>query len=488
MDRRTFLGTAFGSAAAWSLAGRGAGEGGSASSRPNVIMISVEDMAPLLGCYGHPSAKTPHIDRLGKRGAVFLNAHCQKALCNPSRAAVLTGLRPPNTGVYGNHQDWRARMPDGHRTLPEWFQDHGYQTVSCGKITHGEGQFREIEPEHTAREKAMWTRYLPYRAERPRIKPNRPAAPLPDMLESGDYIDRSTEWGPSGLAPEEQRDGAIAEAVAAFLDQPGTQPFFLAAGFYTPHYSLRAPKPFFDLHDPDDMVLPDSPADDLADVPATFSPFNRADEVWLTEREKREVLAAYHACISYVDHCVGRVLDALDASGRAEDTIVCLWGDHGMHMGEHGLWRKATMFECATRVPFLFAGPRIRRRSAGCLQPAELIDIFPTLAELCRLPEPPGLEAVSMAPILADPGRSWKKAAFTYNRPDHLTLRTERFRYTENGSPERAELYDHRKDPGEHRNVADVPDYAETRTRLAALMRDGWKAALPAGMRQRKGH
>ncbi|MBN2131840.1 MAG: sulfatase [Sedimentisphaerales bacterium] len=450
---------------------------GGGARRPDVLFIVIEDIAPLMGCYGHPVVKTPHIDALARRGVLFKNAYCQVAVCNPSRACVSSGLRPQTTGVYNNSVDWRRRLPDGHLALPEFFRDHGYETVICGKIHHHQRYFKDASAEAQQREDRMWNRRLNARSKRYATPPRRPKAARPAWLKEDDYINRSIEWGPTGLEDTEQRDGAIAAAVAEELKKKHDRPLYMAVGFHAPHYPLRAPDKYWQMYPPDRVALPQNPKDDLADVPHEYSIFNTTDDRWLTVDEKREVIAAYYATISYIDACVGVLMDALEQPGRLANTIVCLWGDHGMHMGEHTLFRKYTLFENAARVPFVIAAPGVARQGAVCRQPVELLDIYPTLVDLCGFPVSGGLDGVSMRPLLADPDRRWKPAAYTSQGPKNHSLRTRRWRYTEWGGPENAELYDHENDPGEFTNLAAKPEYADTVKRLHQLLHDGWPTA-----------
>lgn len=480
MQRRDFLRQSGAFLGGTTLAGLGAARQAAGNDRPNVLFIAIEDIAARMGCYGDPVVKTPNIDALAKRGVLFDRAYCQVPVCNPSRASISTGLRPETTGVFNNSIDWRVRMPDGHKTLPEYFRDNGYETVNLGKIHHDESLFSKPAEGAQKREDAFWNRKLRARSKGIQKPPIRPKAPRPDWLKPDDYIARSLNWGPTGLSDTEQRDGAIATAVADFIMEDHEKPFYMAVGFHAPHYALRAPDKYFEMYPPEKIELPKNPPDDLADVPHTYSKFNTTDDRWLDEDEKRQVIAAYFACISYSDTCVGILMDALKKSGHEDDTIVCLWGDHGMHLGEHYLFRKYTLFEETARVPFIMAAPGVARAGAVCRRPVELIDIYPTLADLCGLGVPDELEAISMKPLLENPSRPWKKAAFTHNtRATYKSIRTERWRYTEWGGPDKAELYDHATDPGEFTNLAGDPKYAGTLAELRTLMKGGWRAALP---------
>ena len=449
------------------------------AAKPDVLFIAIEDIAPLMGCYRHPVVKTPNIDRLAARGVLFDRAYCQVAVCNPSRASVSSGLRPETTGVFGNSVDWRRRIPEGMLALPEFFRESGYETVICGKIHHHQRYFTDATPEAQQREDRMWHRSLRAKSKGAQRPPKRPKAERPQWLKPDDYIARSLRWGPTGLSDTEQRDGAIATAVAELLLEDRQRPLFMAVGFHTPHYILTAPDRYFEMYPPEKIVLPENPENDLADVPHEYSHFNTTDDRWLNDEEKREVIAAYYACISYVDTCVGILMDAIEESGREDETIICLWGDHGMHLGEHFLFRKYTLFENAARVPFIMVAPGVARRGSVCKRPVELVDIYPTLADLCGLGVPEGLDGISMKPLLEDPTRAWKKAAFTTRSKGQRSLRTERWRYTQWGSPDKAELYDHQGDPGEFTNLAADPEHAEVVAELRQLLNASWKAALP---------
>lgn len=475
MDRRDFLKksglfTAVAALGEVALPEKSYGRKLKADDGPDVLFIAIEDIAPLMGCYGHPIVKTPNIDALAKRGVLFNRAYCQVAVCNPSRASVSTGLRPQTTGVFNNSVDWRQRIPRGMLTLPEFFRDHGYETVICGKIHHHQRYFKDATKEAQQREDGMWQKKLRSASKRAALPPISPKAKRPSWLKEDDYITRSLKWGPTGLTDTEQRDGAIAKAVAAELKAKHDKPLYMAVGFHAPHYDLRAPDKYFQMYPPDKITLPKNPKNDLADVPHEYSTFNTTDDKWLSEPEKRHAIAAYYACISYIDTCVGIVMDALKQTGRENNTIICLWGDHGMHLGEHFLWRKYTLFENAARVPFIIIAPGAAKAGALCNRPVELIDIYPTLADLCGLKVPNGLDGISMKSLLRDPSRPWKRAAFTSQNAGNNSLRTQRWRYTEWGGPENAELYDHENDPGEFKNLAKDPEHSAIVAELSKLL------------------
>lgn len=452
-----------------------------AGQRPNVLYISIEDIAPLMGCYGNRDVKTPSIDALASRGVVFNNAYCQVAACNPSRASISTGLRPETTGVFRNGTDWRLQIPAGHKTLSEFFRDQGYETVKIGKIHHHTNLFNDPTEEAQTREDRFWTRKLQAYNKPIARDPLAPKAPRPDWLPANDYIVRSLKWGPSGLGDIEQLDGANAKAAATFIKEEHQKPFFMAVGFSAPHYPLHAPDKYFEMYPAEGIELAENPPDDLDDVPYRYGLRNTADHRWLDDDEEREVIAAYYACISYIDSCVDMLTQALTEAGLEDDTIIILWGDHGMHLGEHYLFRKSTLFEEAARVPLIVSVPNIAKSGTQCNRLVELIDLYPTLADLCNFEIPNGLEGISMKPLLIDPEREWKKGAFTaMGLSGQLSVRTDRWRYTEWNTPDMAELYDHQSDPHEFTNLAGKPEYAETVAELHTLLQGGWRAALPS--------
>jgi iduronate 2-sulfatase len=471
LGRRDLLKTGLATAGALSLAPfvKAAGK-----DRPNVLFIAVEDIQPCIGSYGNRVCRTPNIDALAARGLRFDAAQCSYPLCNPTRSSLLTGLRPPTTGITGNGQDWNERLAPGS-TLPEYFRANGYETVRVGKIFHAGNQGRLFD------DTARWNRIIPEREGlgRPNFKEDPPTRFLYDHLSKAEraknYDYRAWEWGPQGRDDLDGSDGGTAEQAVRVLSQKHEKPLFLALGFHKPHLPLRAPRKYFDMYPPDKIPLPEYPADDLKDVPHHYSLENHNT---FTDEKRREAIAAYYACVSYVDSCVGRIMSALRDSGRDKNTIVVFWGDHGFHLGEHLLWQKMTLFEESCRIPLIIAAPGVTKPGAVCRRPTEYVDLFPTLADLCGLGVPKNLESVSMAPLLKDPARRWKKGAFTYIQGGQ-TVRSETWRYTEWGSPDKAELYDHEKDPREIINLAKDPRHAGTVKELSALLRGGWKAALP---------
>lgn len=424
--------------------------------RPNVLFLAIDDLNDWVGCLGgHPQVQTPHIDRLAAQGTLFTNAHCQAPLCNPSRASLLTGLRPSTTGIYGLAPGIReVEALRDHVTLPQTFTRAGYFTFTCGKVYHD----GSIQPPHRAAEFAEWGPAPPM----PRPAKKFVQTPDPHPL---------VDWGAFPARDEDQADWKIADAaIAALRRAPRDRPFFIACGFRLPHVPCYASPRWFDLYPPGQTRLPPVKDDDRDDTPR-FSwylhwklpeprlKFLRAQQQW------EPLVRAYLACVSFVDSQVGRVLAALEATGRAGETIIVLWSDHGWHLGEKLITGKNTLWERSTRVPLILAGPRIAA-AARCAQPVELLDIFPTLLELCGFAARADLEGHSLAPQLQDAQapRPWP-ALTTHNQGNHA-VRTAEWRYIRyaDGSEE---LYDLRRDPNEWTNLADQPEHAALKHRLA---------------------
>lgn len=424
-----------------------------AASRPNVLFIAIDDQNDWIGCLGgHPLAKTPHIDRLACRGTLFLNAHVQAPLCNPSRTSLMLGLRATTTGIYGL-SPWFRTVPawSDRVTLPQHFKAQGYKTYSTGKIYHGGAG----GPKLRAREFDVWGP-----AGGVGVKPPKKLIPPTPM---GDHP--LMDWGVFPHNDEDKGDYQVASwAVERLREMPAEQPFFLAVGFFLPHVPCYATQKWFDLYPDDDSVLPSVPAEDRADTPrfSWYLHWNLPEPRlrWVQENNQwRNLVRSYLACTSFVDSQVGRLLDALGARGLADNTVIVLWGDHGWHLGEKGITGKNTLWERSTRVPLIFAGPGVRAQSRT-RQPAELLDIYPTLIELCGLPPRSDLEGISLAPQLKDPDARRRRPAITSHNQGNHAVRTERWRYIRyaDGSEE---LYDLDADPREGTNLAGQAQYAE---------------------------
>ena len=436
------------------------------TDRPNVLFIASDDLNDWIGVLnGHSQIKTPNIDRLAARGTLFSNAHTQSPLCNPSRVSIMTGLRPTTTGIYGLAPRHRqvARTKDAV-TLSQYFAANGYHTMSTGKILHA-----GITPEERATEFKEWG---PDGGHNPR--PEQKLMQLPLDMANNPLID----WG---VLPQEEDaatdDYKVASWAAEQLEQwgsePHEEPFFLAVGFNKPHVPLYATQKWFDLYPEDMVLLPPAPEGDRADVPDFawylhwFLPEPRLSWV-MANQQWRAKVRAYMATISFMDAQVGRVLDALEAGGLDDNTVVVFWSDHGYHLGEKDITGKNTLWERSTHVPLIFAGPGVPE-GAQTAQPAELLDMYPTLVELAGLPKKEGLEGLSLVPQIRDGSTLRERPAMTTHNPGNHTVRSERWRYIRyaDGSEE---LYDHRRDPSEWANLADHSGYAGVIDSLAAWL------------------
>jgi len=425
--------------------------------KPNVLFITIDDLRNEMGCYGNPRIQTPHMDRLARRGMRFDRAYVQATFCNPSRTSFLTGLRPDRTGIMDNRTWFRKRLPDAV-TLPQLFRQNGYHTVRMGKIFH-DGQRME-DP------KAWDTAIYPKATELGRKGEGR-------NLTGGRV--QWCRWLAAEGDDEDQPDGQIAREAIRFLEKKHQKPFFLALGFYKPHDPFNAPKKYFEPYPLEKMKLYRDPPDRKPDLPQAIGGPWKKEFDRFTDRERREFLRAYYAGTTFLDAQIGKVLAALQRRGLDGNTIILLASDHGYHLGERGWWNKSTLFELSARSPLLVYAPGRKAMGKSCARLVEFVDIYPTLAGLCGITPPAGLEGRSFAPLLDDPEQPWKEAAYTQIRRgkfDGRSVRTERWRYTEwNEGRQGSELYDHENDPGEYLNLAGDPRYADVVKRHRMLLR-----------------
>lgn len=449
--------------------------------RPNVLFIAADDLNNDLGCYGHPLVQSPNIDRLAARGVKFDRAYCQFPLCSPSRSSVLTGLRPDTTRVFDLSYHFRQDLPDVV-TLPQLFRASGYHVARVGKMYHygNPGQIGTSGLD----DPASWQEV------------RNPAGRDKTALELDVIRYTGKRGGGLGAAmaylndtagvDAEHTDGKVADEAIALLQQHKDQPFFLGVGFYRPHCPWIAPGAYFARYSLADIHLPGIAPDYPAGVPA---PALGSTKPWpylgVTPAQARECKLAYYASISFLDAQIGRLLDALDRLGLRDNTIVVLWSDHGYHLGEHGLWFKQSCFEESARVPLIIAAPALHRAGTTCDRIVELVDLYPTLADLAGLSAPPGLEGVSLRPLLANPRAPWSRPAYTQVQrggfPGH-SVRTTRWRYTEwDFGAKGAELYDHESDPQELHNLAADPRHAATVTALEQLLKSMHPAPVAGG-------
>lgn len=498
IPRREFLSFGLGAAtAASALQSDG-------DNRRNVLFVAVDDLRPELGCYGNNLIRTPNIDRLAERSLVFRRAYCQAAVCGPSRASLLTGLRPDTTRVWANKTHFREALPN-LVTLPQAFKEAGYYTEAIGKVLHG----NKADPPSWSipawppggRQAGM--QYVDEDAFRKMraAEPNR--AWRGEEIPTLEWKKRNS-WQAPVVPDNTLQDGQVADRAVEALRRVRDQRFFLAVGFQKPHLPFTAPKPYFDLYDP--TALPVS--ENSQRMPgAPDSAFTRWRELRgyadipgdgpLPPGKAQELIHGYYAATSYMDAQLGRVLQELDALDLADRTLVILFGDHGWHLGEQDQWAKTTNLELDARAPMILHVPGMATRGRACNRLVEFVDMFPTLCEACGVGQPQGLEGTSMIPLTEDPEQPWKLAAFNQITRPYLadkdwklmgySMRTDRYRYTEwvdrDGTVRAKELYDLEDSPIETTNLADDREYRVLADSLAKRLRAGWRAAQPMAVR-----
>jgi len=441
-----------------------------AAERPNVLFIAIDDQNDWIGHLGgHAMAKTPNLDKLAARGTTFTNAHCNMPLCNPSRTSLLLGLRPTTTGIYGL-SPWFRTLPQwkDRVALPQHFENHGYLTAATGKIYHGgtgggggagkgKGKKAAKQAPPDAKPEFMLTAPLGGVGTKP---PQKLVNPTP--MGNNPLVD----WGVWPLDNDDTGKGDYQVAswtVEQIKKAPKDQPFFIAAGFFLPHVPCYATQKWFDLYPDDDSVLPKIIENDRADTPR-FSWYIHWElpeprlKFLKEANEWRNLVRSYLACTSFTDAQIGRLLTALDESGHADDTLVVVWGDHGWHLGEKEITGKNTLWDRGTKVPLVFAGPGVTP-GQRCNQPAELLDIYPTLIELAGLTKRDDLEGISLAPQLKNAATKRERPAVTSHNQGNHAVRSEKWRYIvyADGSEE---LYDMVNDPNEWTNIASKPENA----------------------------
>ncbi len=456
----------------------------------NVLFIAVDDLKPSFGAYGDKHAKTPGMDRLAREGVLFQNCYCQQAVCGPTRASMLTGMRPDRTKVWDLVTDFRQVNPNV-LTIPEYFRLNGYETSGMGKIYHTTGpgndapswsvSYRKPESSH-----AKYV--LPY-------TPNE--------------IGRGPAYECADVPDETYRDGQLANMATTMLDSlsQNNKPFFLAVGFIRPHLPFNAPKKYWDLYDRDEFEVAayqkkavNSP--DIAyhesgelkyysDIPK-FDSYSDDEFDHLPVEKQKALIHGYYAAMSYADAQIVKILDELDRLHLRENTIVVLWGDHGWHLGDHGLWNKHSNFEQATHAPLVISIPDMNK-DVKATTTCEFVDIFPTLCELTNLPIPKFLDGKSLVPAIKTPNAVVHEFASSQfprgNNTMGYSMRTSRFRYTEwmkDGYTTEMpydkkyviarEMYDYQKDPGETENVLDKPEYAEEQLKLEKLFAENMQS------------
>jgi len=489
--------------------------------KPNILFIPVDDLRPEFGAYGAEFVKTPHMDRLASQGVTFLRAYCQQAVCNPSRASLLTGLRPDSIQVWDLRTDFRDNVPDVI-TLPQFFKQQGYTTIGLGKAFHNN------DPDTIS-----WT-LTPENIDGFPFDPdavyvNEENLEIQEMKiqalkdEGRSRIDQLGHWYVKANATENADvdddayyDGAQTTRAIEILQElkSTNKPFFLSLGYYRPHLPFNAPKKYWDLYErseiplADNQFIPEGSPAYLVHGEAELRGYSDSHDLPLPNEQpwdqnrQREIKHGYYASVSYIDAQIGRLIDELESLGLAENTIVVLWGDHGWKLGEHNGWCKQTNYEIDTRVPLIISGSGVKAKGQVCNALTEFVDIYPTLCEMANFPVPDQLQGTSMVPLLENPELDWKTAAYSqfllgrFGRTTTVkgeqmgyAIRTDRYRYVEwyNWIKEEKkadsllciELFDHHTDPQENINIAANPENQDIVENLALQLKEGWRYSKP---------
>ncbi len=426
-----------------------------AQQRQNVLMIAVDDLNDWVSCLGgHPDCRTPNLDRLAARGTLFTNAHCAAPLCNPSRAAIMTGIRPSTSGIYDNGQPMRkSPVLKTAVSMTQHFRAHGYRVSGAGKIYHGGYP-----------DAASWDEYYPSQ------KKTKPDDPVPSKRPANGIPNTANfDWGPVNVPAKDMGDYQVVDWAISQLNKPQTKPFFLACGLFRPHLPWYVPPKYFDMFPLETIHLPRVKDDDLDDIPPIgikFAKPNGDHKSVIDHGKYRQAVQGYLASIAFMDEMLGRLIDAFDASPHRNNTTVVLWSDHGWHLGEKLHWRKFTLWEEATRNVFLMISPGLTKPGMRCDRPVSMIDLYPTLLDIHKLSPRQELEGQSLVPLLKNPALEWERPAVTtYFRNNHAVRsgRWRYIRYSDGGE----ELYDHQADEQEWTNLALKPEYATIKRNLA---------------------
>lgn len=444
----------------------GASIGKICAQQPNVLFIAIDDLNTCPeDLDGETSISTPNMSELFERGVLFMNAHCAAPACNPSRTAVMTGLAPYTTGVYVNNQDWRQNsLLKEHITLPEAFRNAGYKTMGGGKLYHSAtlskaGYTGYMDPE-------PWDEYFPSKERQ------MPQEVLPDsipMHSSKKFYGGRFDWAALDIEAAEMADAKVVSWAEEQLSENHEQPLFLAVGIYRPHIPWYTPEEYYTKHPLGSIDLPEILENDLDDVPvAGKSKLKNNWHQWILDHDQwKSFVRAYYASVSFTDDMIGRLIDALDKGPLAENTIIVLWSDHGYHLGQKQHWEKFALWEQTTRIPMFIAEPGIKTMGRKCFEATSLLDLYPTLIELCSLEQKRNLDGISLVKNLDHPAKSTRRIVITTHGKDNHALRSKRWRYIRyaDGSEE---LYDQRHDPKNFYNLATEEKYSIQKKRMAA--------------------
>ena len=437
-------------------------------AQPNVLFIALDDLNNMVGFLsGYPGVKTPHMDRLAGMGVSFTNAHCAAPSCNPSRVSVMTGRYPSSTGIYENQVDWR-RFPEvfALQTIPETFRKNGYKVIGGGKLYHAHSLnnraykgFLDSEP---------WDAYFPSK-EAQMAREVKPAAWPVNGIKR--FYNGHFDWAPLDIEDDAMADGKLIQWAEEQLSRKHEKPLFIGVGIYRPHVPWWSPKKYFDGHPLEEIVLPSVPENDFEDIPPAGNQWARKHwQAWVAENNQwKKAVQGYLASMTFADAMVGRLMDALENGPLAENTIIVLWSDHGYHLGHKQHWEKFTLWNQSTQVPLIFVDPRNGVAGAATDQPASLVDIFPTLVDLCDLKDAPRLDGQSLLPLMRNPALKTGRGVLTTHKFRNHSVRTVDWRYIRYADGTE-ELYNHRDDPNEYRNLAERPEFNAVIDNLASML------------------
>ena len=425
------------------------------SPRPNVLMICIDDLNDWVGFLdGHVDAKTPHMDKLAAAGRNFTNAHCVVPVCSPSRISIMSGLHATTHGSYdlGTPYENIERLDDV-ATIQGHFKNNGYISIGGGKILHHgfngklKNDFNQI------------------------LSGSRKGGPRPKKTMN--YPGGAWDWGAFPEKDEEMGDYQLSQQAAEVLSKKHDKPFFLSVGIFRPHVPMFVPQKWFDLYDKEKIKLPNNPLSDLDDLPPNFKGRLNIEPIHadiLKKGDWRGMLQAYLACVSFADHCVGKIMEGLNEGPNKDNTIIVLWSDHGFHLGEKQKWAKRTLWEESTRTPMIISGPGIK--PGACAEAVSLLDIYPTLVEACGIAQPKQLDGLSLKAQLNNPSAKRDKPVLTTSYYENHSIRNKDWRYIRYADGAE-ELYDHRVDKDEFKNLAGNPEYSEIKASLAKWLPKG---------------